>query len=355
MINEEKDKIQDNAVKLSESYPSLLLSFATGVGKSLAAIKIIERNSEEDWYILCKETNHIGNWLKEFITHNKEHLLNKVKIFCYDSLHKYIGTKANLVLDEGHAITELRLKQIKQINANKVVILSATVEEDKKFLLQQITGSLKEYHISIGDAIAKGLLPAPKVYIVDIELNQEQRLAYNKLSNSVDYFKLKYLQTREQGYEFKWLNTALKRKQFLSNCKTAKAKELLQELKSKRLVCFTGSIQQCIDLGGKYVVHSKNKDRADIIRRFNNQSIDKLFAVNMLREAMNLTNIEAGMIVQLDNKKLSFIQMLGRVFRADLPECYVLVVKNTQDEKYLETVLEGFDTKYLYKYEEKIN
>jgi superfamily II DNA or RNA helicase len=65
---------------------------------------------------------------------------------------------------------------------------------------------------------------------------------------------------------------------------------------------------------------------------------------------MNLTNIQLGLIIQLDNKKLSFIQMLGRVFRSDFPECYVIVVKDTQDEVYLDTVLEGFDKKYIYKY-----
>lgn len=348
--NEEKDKIQDNAIKLSESYPSLLLSFATGSGKSLAAIKIIERNSKEDWYILCKETNHIGNWLKEFITHKKEHLLNKVKIFCYDSLHKYIGTKANLVLDEGHAITPLRLKQIKQIETNKVIILSATVEEDKKELLRQITGSLKEYNISISEAIKKGLLPSPKVYIVDVILNEKERKEYIKLNNRVEYFKVNYFQKQTKQTEFIWLNSALKRKQFIANCKTNKAKEILNYLKDKRLICFTGSIKQCVELGGKYVVHSKNKENSKIISAFNNEKLDKIFAVNMLREAMNLTNIEAGVIIQLDNKKLSFIQMLGRIFRADLPECYILVVKDTQDEVYLQTVLEGFDTKYLYKY-----
>lgn len=351
MINKEKDEIQSKAVALSESYPSLLLSFATGTGKSLSAIKIIERNSEEDWYILCKETNHIGNWMREFITHKKEHLLSKVRIFCYDSLHKYIGTKANLVLDEGHAITPLRLSQIKQIETSKVVILSATVEEDKKDLLRQITGSLKEFHISISEAIRKGLLPPPKVYIVDVVLSEEQRKQYNKLNNKVEYFKVNHFQKQTDQSQFMWLNSALRRKQFLASCKTEVAQGILNHLQDKRLVCFTGSIKQCTDLGGKYVVHSKNKDNAKIISAFNNQKIDKIYAVNMLREAMNLTNIHAGVIVQLDNKKLSFIQMLGRVFRADLPECYILVVKDTQDEVYLQTVLEGFDEKYLYKYE----
>lgn len=349
MINKEKDKIQENAVKLSESYPSLLLSLATGVGKSLAAIKIIERNSEEDWYILCKEINHINNWLEEFKAHKKEYLLPKIKIFCYDSLHKYINTKANLVLDEGHAITFLRLNLIKQIEYKKVIILSATVEEDKKELLREITGSLKEYHISISDAINKGLLPPPKVFIVDVILNDKQRIEYSELNNKVEYFKGQHYKLQQKWSEWKWLNTALKRKNFLANCKTEKVKEILIKLKNKRLVCFTGSVDQCNKLGGKYVVHSKQKNNAEIINLFNTEKIDKLFAVNMLREAMNLTNIQAGIITQLDNKKLSFIQMLGRVFRAELPECYILVVKDTQDEVYLQTVLEGFDTKYLYK------
>lgn len=349
-MSEEKNKIQQKAVELSESFPALLLGFATGSGKSLAAIKIIERNINEDWYILCKERNHIANWLREFITHNKEHLLNKVKIFCYDSLHKYEGTKANLVLDEGHAITPLRLDLIKKIETNKVIILSATVEDEKKDLLKQITGSLKEFNISISEAIQRGLLPPPKVFIVDIELNAEQRIQYNKLCNTINYFKGEYFRTQDKGLEYKWLNTALKRKNFLAECKTEKAKEILNDLEYKRLVCFTGSIKQCEELGGKLVIHSRSKNNELTISRFNSGKEDKIFAVNMLREAMNLNNIQAGVIVQLDNKKLSFIQMLGRIFRADLPECYVLIVKDTQDEVYLETVLEGFDTKYLYKY-----
>lgn len=348
--NKEKDEIQLQAVKLSESHPSLLLSFSTGVGKSLSALKIIERNSEEDWYILCKETNHIRNWYEEIIKHKKEDLLPKIKIFCYDSLHKYLGTKANLVLDEGHAITPLRLSQIKQIEYNKVIILSATVEEDKKDLLRQITGSLKEFHISISDAIKKGLLPPPKVFIVDIYLNEEQQKQYKKLCNRVEFFKTEHFRKQTEQSQFIWLNSALKRKQFLANCKTEKTKELLDNLKNKRLVCFTGSIQQCIQLGGRYVVHSKNKESVKIINAFNKLKIDKIFAVNMLREAMNFTNIEAGIVVQLDNKKLMFYQSLGRVLRSSYPEFYMLVVKDTQDEVYLQNVLKGFDTKYLYKY-----
>lgn len=349
--NAKKSEIQDLAAALSESHPSLLLSFATGVGKSLAAIKIIERNPDRKWFILCKQTDHIQNWINEFKKHGKESLLSNVELFCYRSLHKYIGRKANLVLDEGHAITEKRLNYILEIESDKVIILSATVDEEKKLLLTQIKGDLKEFHISITDAINQGLLPPPKLYIVEIELDDNQRKAYAEISRKVDYFKQQHFQLRQKWTEFKWLGTALKRKVMMANFKTTKAKELLEKFKDKRLVCFTGSVAQCNNLGGKHVIHNQSKKtNPKTIKDFNEGLISKLFAVNMLRESMNLANIELGIIIQLDNKQLSFIQMLGRVFRADLPECYVLVLKGTQDEVYLKTVLEGFDTKYLYKY-----
>lgn len=398
--NIEKDKIQDISVDLSQSYPTLLLSFATGVGKSLAAIKIIEKNKTKKWYILCKEINHINNWIDEFKKHDKSYLLDNIEIFCYDSLHKYLDTEANLILDEGHGITELRLSQIKTIRAHQIIILSATVTQDKKDLLKQITGNLKEYHISISEAIEKGILPSPKVYLIDVFLdnkiinheniiykglkkerdiiycNYEDRIKvfnkyksvelhinctakqkYDMLTQEVEYNKKQHFKLQAKWTEFKWLNSGLKRKVFLAEYKTDMAKRILNYLEDKRLVCFTGSIPQCEDLGGKYVVHSKHKDKKynqKLIDQFNSEKIDKLFAVNMLREGMNLTNIEAGVIVQLDNQKLSFVQMLGRVFRSLLPECFVLVVRNTQDEVYLDTVLDGFNTDYIYKFDKSL-
>lgn len=341
-----KDKIQQQAVNFSNKHNTILLSFSTGVGKSLAAIKIIESIPGSKWYIICKETNHITNWHEEFLKHKKEHLLPYIKFFCYASLHKY-KEKSNLILDEGHAITENRLSYLQKIAGEKVVILSATVDIEKKTLLEKITGNIKEYHIPLTVAIEKGLLPPPEVYIVKVTLNKEQQERYKNLSSKVEYFKNTYFQTQEEWAKFKWLNTALQRKSFIANCKTEPVKKILKILKNKRLICFTNSIEQCEELGGKYVIHSKVKNIKDIIFKFNKGKIDKLFAVNMLREGMNLSNIQAGIITQLDNKKLSFIQMLGRVFRSEFPVCYIIVVEDTQDEVYLNTVLEGFDVKYL--------
>ena len=84
-----------------------------------------------------------------------------------------------------------------------------------------------------------------------------------------------------------------------------------------------------------------------MIKDFNESKVDKLFTTKMLRESMNLNNIEVGVMVQLDNNMKSLLQTLGRVLRSSYPEYYILYVKGTQDITYLNTALEGFNEKYI--------
>lgn len=385
-----KTEIQDLAVAKAQE-GNLLLSWATGCGKSLAALKIAQ-TIKSTWYIVCKETNHIDNWKQELKKHKIK--LDNIEIFCYDSLHKYSNTKANLILDEIHCITPLRINLLTQISFDKVICLSATVPDEKKELLSQFI-TFKEYHISLSEAIEKGIVPAPKVYIVDIYLDNSrpteihvlkkgnakerqiikcnfqerfkvfkeykdvelhisctQKQKIELLNSEIEYYKLQHFKLKKQWTEFKWLQAGLSRKKYISSIKAEKAKLLLARLEDKRLVCFTGSIEQCNTLGGDLVVHSKTDVvNLDLIEKFNSLKINKLFAVKMLREGMNLEKIDASIIIQLDNQLLSFIQMLGRCIRGALPECYIFVVRGTQDEVYLNNALFGFNTKYLYKFD----
>ena len=67
----------------------------------------------------------------------------------------------------------------------------------------------------------------------------------------------------------------------------------------------------------------------------------------MLRESVNLTNIELGLIIQLDSTMISFYQMLGRTLRHDYPKLIMIVLRNTQDEVWFKSSMKGFDRKYI--------
>ena len=67
----------------------------------------------------------------------------------------------------------------------------------------------------------------------------------------------------------------------------------------------------------------------------------------MLQEGQNLTDIEAGIIVQLDGQERAFVQKFGRSLRADDPVQFIFYYKDTRDMDYLDNVLEGINNEYI--------
>lgn len=377
---EEKNKAQKAAVEGSKHYQHLMLSWATGCGKTLGSLKIIkslfDNNDKIQGYLICSEENHIDNWEEDIKEHSMDFFNNCSKKFLYASLHKYSdkGIVDFLILDEIHNITEKRLEHLRKIIGpnTRVIMLSATFPEKKYWMLKSLLKSYGEYHISLSEAIKVGILPHPIVYIHYYELDNEvknksltlkteykkektylhltEKSVYNMISQEIE----KYGRIYEENPSKKWaknlqVNLGNKRKTLMANFKTERALGLRdKKLNKVRHIIFSGTKEQAEILSKNYV-HSGNdkKHNISLKNKFNNGELDSLSLVKMFREGMNLKNIKKGLIVQLDNVKLSFIQMLGRVFRSDIPEMHVMVFKDTQDENYLKNVLYGFNTEYI--------
>lgn len=363
-----RDLIQNEALKLSRSNDHLLLTWATGCGKSLAALKILQEFGGM-WLIVCKEITHIDNWKREISKFDPEGtILPLVKDFiCYASLPKYKDAKGiNLILDEVHGLSELRELRIADMEPGRVVSLSATVDDEIRGRLEYIK-PFKEYHVSTSEAVRLGILPEPKVFVVyetldDVKKEYSAKFGknsvkltargyYEYISKSIDYWKNQWEQKGESWRENKFKMAALGRKKWLAEYKTKLAMSILKVIEGRRFICFTGSIEQCDKLGGTAVVHSKvsPKRREKLIEELNAGILNSLYCVNMMRESINITSIEAGMIIQLDGANdRSFIQALGRTLRGERPEFFVLVVKDTKDEDYFRNATYNFNKKYLH-------
>jgi len=419
---EAKDLVQENAVLFSKSNKHLLLTWATGVGKTLAALKIIREHLKNPsvinkWYIICEELSHIENWKREITYHKYDDILPHIEFFCYASLHKYINTKANLVLDECHHVSDNRLNSIQGINSTKVVSLSATVDDKIKAKLNLIH-PIYEYNIPVSEAIQYGILPEPNLYVVYFELDNINKTRvfvkkkgrdslatahtafydtyinvlkdlkknkvdnyrvliccteleyYQLLSQEVDYWKECYYKSQESWHKTLWLRKSLERKKFLAQIKAPLVKKIIDVVKhnNNRFICFTGSIDQARELSiygrtnkkvgrkpmSQYVCsqHSSTTNNR-IIDSFNKKKIDSIYAVEMLRESVTLTDINAGIITQLDSGQLSFVQMLGRTFRSSNPILFVTVADGTKDVDYLANAINGMDPKYISYIQEK--
>ena len=401
-----REELYNQGLESAKQNTRLAFLWSTGVGKSKMAIGIAnylsENNSELKVLLVVAETAHKDNWKEEF----KKWKLNKkinITIECYASLKNYQNTQWDLIIfDEAHHLgSDLRLEMLRTISAQNIILLSATLQDQLLYALQNIFGQFKVSRVTLQDAIQWGILPEPKIYLYALTLdntrytetiieewgkkNKEipihctysqrweyiknrkkypnikliisctQQQKYDYLTTQFNHYKTLYLNTRQINFKNKWMQAGSVRKRFLGECKTVYAEHLINEFrkKNKRFICFCSSIKQAELLGSLNAIHSKKSDSLNTINDFNEKKINSLFAIGMLQEGQNLVDIQAGIIVQLDGQERAFIQKSGRVYRAEDPIQCIFYYKNTRDEEYLNKAIENIDASFIYKKEIK--
>ena len=406
MTTDKRTEIQSKAFKKLFKYNNLLLRWGTGVGKTKVAVlacDYIVESAIETPHILIfvAERAHKDNWRKEFVKflgkEKAESVLHYVTIECYASMKKYVDTEWDLtVWDECHHLqSEKRQKILETMKAEYVLALSATPGRAAYDALSWTFGRFEIDEISTQDAIDEECLPEPRIVCIPLELERFERTAtiemnmsahvshtwmdvwsnrwlylknkkrwagyrvvfkctqkekYEYINKQFEYWKRQHLE--DQGNERlknMWLQWGSRRKRFLGELKTTRALELINGLRKdgRRFICFCSSIEQAHSLGGERAVHSQNKNSPAVIQSFNDRKIDEIFAVGMLVEGVTLTDIEAGIIVQLDGNERQFIQKSGRMYRSENPLIYIFYYKGTRDEEYLQKALEGINEEYV--------
>lgn len=390
-------EIQKRAVELMRDTPLLILQWCTGLGKSKAAIDIIKDLSKDriDILLVVSEIAHKENWKKEFL---KWGLPSNVGILIetYASLKNHKKEVYDLIiLDEAHhAGSDLRMEVLEEIKSKKVLALSATLPSEMGFKLGLLYGrKMSSFKVSLQQAIDWGILPKPKLYLIPMTLDNtrltqiiieewgrkekrrtvkcsiSERWTYMKdkatyphmrleiectelqkylyLSDQIEFWKRKFLQTMNGGVKNKWLRFGSERKRFLGSLKDNTAKKVLTLIKDKRYICFCSSIEQAEKLGGNNSIHSKKKGALNTIEDFNNKKINNLFVIGMIQEGQNLVDTGVGIVIQLDGQERAFIQKSGRTMRVEDPVLFILYYKDTRDEEYLQTALEDINPDYI--------
>ena len=407
MAIDPRNKIQKNAVELSNKNRFLCLEWCTGTGKTKAALDIVtnilKTNPKAKGYLICKESTHKKNWFEDIKKHKKTKAGKAMKTILYASLKSQKEPADFVVLDECHALTPFRIKHLRNIlqRGTRLIFLSATISDEKKSLMIGLCKKIYFDTIDLNMAFEMKLLPEPELVVHRINLNDQivngklweytarkakgnitkycshsdmyaamkkypkevgiicqgtEKETYDALTKQMNYY---YELSVDMNVPFKvrvgcrnkYLNIASSRKKFIAEVKTQTVKDLVREfrLDRSRFICFTGSIKQVKEIGSDSSVHSKNSDEKNqwLIDCFNSMECSELFAVKMLREGVNLTQIERGIITQLDSEIGSFFQMLGRCLRHEFPEMHLLVVQDTQDEVYFKNSMKNFNEKYI--------
>lgn len=352
-----------------------MLNIATGVGKSKIAVGAIVNFLKKDPFatiLIVVPTQNLrdNNWKDEFIKWGYKSALDSIDIFCYASIKNLKGLKTDLViLDEAHSLTEQNSQFFKDNTIRNLLALTATApnpkgnEADKSKV--DIFNKFKikaDFVYTIEEAKDDGIVSDYKIVIVTTQLDDT-----NKYIEAGSKTK-RFFQTEALRYAYLsqliLSNMDIKLKQFkmlerfrlIANSinKVKVVKKLLAKHIGDRILVFGGSIAQINTLLAPNVYHGKTNE--DALTAFKEGKIDVLGCVEGLNEGANLPNLDIGIIVQVNSNARKLTQRIGRMCRHrpnHTSIIYIILCAGTQDEKWLNKVLEDFNTNDITYIHEK--
>lgn len=380
-----REQVSSEILALNRKYT--LLALPTGFGKTRTALDVTYlRRGNQNVLIVYPKVNLKQTWIDEFNKWGYTDCLSGVTFTTYNSIAKHTNKKWDVIIfDEGHHITERVLNVIDEMRFDRALILSATVKTNLKRDLEALMPNLYTYNFGLTEAINSNVLPDPKIILVPLKLNsinQTEQIIKNpraKRSMTIPYVKrfayknksTKYiincteteyiadLDKQVDWYKRKamggnptlknlWLQKAGMRLKWLASKKTNYVKSLLSHLENERTLTFCASINQSKEVG-KNCIHSKNKDAASILAKFNTGEINHITACNMLDEGVNLVNCRISIFANINSSERIQIQRVGRSLRHSSPVIVLMYFQGTREEEIVRKMIEGYNKESMVK------
>lgn len=344
----------------------LILELVTGMGKTKVAIDLINHVCSRVFrdtghlasiLILVAKTVHKQTWREE-IEKWGGIKYGYITIECYESLKNYRDSFFDIVVaDEMQHLSEARIDVLETIHINESFIgLSATIKRDMR---DYFINSYNAEVIKCGlrEAVEDEVLPEPTVYLLPLTLNTvnctykvkrfghdiitTQRGYYSNISSLIEWYKSKYLSSRNERIKNLWLSTAGKRLKWCSEQKEAVVLSLLDRFKNYKTLTFCSSIEQSERLG-KYNITSKNKASVSNLEMFNLNKIKHITACNILNEGVNLVNCRIGIFCNLNSSEIIVKQRVGRILRHKSPVIIIPYFEDTREEELVQKMVEEY-------------
>lgn len=344
------------------------LNWATGVGKTFAAILAIEhftdRYSEEKVLIVCPTLMVVENFKNEFKKFKKQKLLKKCKFICYASISKEKESYSLVVLDEIHHVTsDLRMTFFNVRKYKAVLGLSASLTPKQRLLLSGVAPIVDK--LSLEDVIEEGFVANYTVINIPVELTPGEKADYDKYTETIAWSKNKY-GSNAWNYINKrasLLYTAAEKMRL-----TKKIVDLfpnqygiifsLKRTYADKIASSLGSICTSIHSG-----HSKKQKNAKLKRFGDGRTRLRLISTaKILDEGVTLPRLSYAIQVARYSKERQFLQNLGRLVRPDIKDKHAIIiriyVKDTVEESWVSYSQQGFNVINVNNYAqlaEKIN
>jgi len=326
------------------------------VGKSKIAIDALNTiKSEIKVLILAPKLPILTSWKQEI----KKWGLNdniSFDLVWSNSLKKVKDTYQLIICDEIHDYNNKVVMQLKkhQLLGSRILGLTGTLPALTELNLKNILKINKLYEYTFEEAIADGIIADYEIICVGCELDDVEDI--EEESNTKNG-KNPFAQTELAAYKYwndKYDNIEVSGEYYLRKTIISKRKTIIYESRSKikktnelltslnRCLIFTG-LQKVADLVGERSFHSKSNENT--LEMFIDGDINKLSVVSKVSMGITIPDLKVAVFNQVKSNESLFIQQALRTMNLEKDKkatIYIVYLKNTQDEVWMRSAIEGF-------------
>lgn len=329
-----------------------ILQWATGVGKTYAAILAIEHviSTKKDSKILivCPTLDIISNFKREFIKFKRRKLLDNCQFICYASINKTNDHFDLVILDEIHHVTSpKRIKFLSAGNYTKLLGLSASLTSCQLYQLTPFAPVVDV--LSLKGVLDEGFVSKFTVINYGITLTDEERETYDTLTKKIDYSREKYATSawKQIGLRARLLYSASQKISILKAITELFPKEYgivfsLTKEDAETIADLLGETCEAIHSG-----HSSKKREAKLKSIRDGRTKTRLISTpKIFDEGVSIPRLTYGLLVARHSKERQFIQSLGRLIRAETVDKHAILIRlfviDSIEENWVKTSQMGF-------------
>tara|TARA_R100000541_G_scaffold370_11_gene3177 strand:- start:2888 stop:3988 length:1101 start_codon:yes stop_codon:yes gene_type:complete len=358
-----REVVQADALAIAAQFKRCGLGISMGVGKTRIAIEHLQRNFNPLIEVLVVIPKHsvAQSWVDELGKMDLEKLEKHITFTTYLSLKKHNPNEYDVVyLDECHSLLTSHEEFLSRFQG-KILGLTGTPPRDK----QSEKGRLVQrycpirYSFDVDKATDSKILNDYKIIVHEIALSKLPTLKKKNKAGGVWY-------TSEQK-DYNYVTNRL------ANCNTQKQIQFARIMRMRALMDYASkesyaigilknmndkcivfaNTQKQADRICKYSYHSKNLKSEDNLELFSDGRINKLSCVLQLSEGVTIPNLKQGIIMHAYGNEKKTAQRIGRLLRlnpSEVATCHILCYKGTQDVKWVQSALKGFDQNKIKYY-----
>jgi superfamily II DNA or RNA helicase len=357
-MKKNRDIVQKEALDTVANLKKAGIAVSMGVGKTLIGLKHMAMNYHDTskFLVVASKRSILSEWLAEASKHGLEHLVPHITLTTYLSLDKELCKPTAdfdvVYLDECHSLLYSHDTCLKA-HFGKILGLTGSppkyANSEKGQMVDRYCPIAYTYETD--NAVDDKILNDYRIVVhrlplntaKDIRVERAKNIWYTSEKANYDYWSTRIDQAKNKK-ELQMMSIMRMKAMMEFTSKEKLAIHILRSIEDKCIVF--ANTQEQADRMCAFSYHSNNPLSDENLMLFKLGEVTKLSAVLQLNEGVNIPNLKQGIILHAYGNERKSSQRIGRLLRLnpdDTATVHILCYKDTVDERWVNSALEGFD------------